>query len=137
DTGSSEQRNAVLNALARRERYDTRPLEDVWRPLVSKAASSPEPRLRRTAATLIGMLSPTLAADMVGPLLVDEDADASNTAAEVVLGILAGRKSGALRGLVSAGFEFDNEVVIQQGGRPMPAKTNTPIATAERLALWH
>src|SRR5262245_60658897 len=55
DTGSSEQRNTVLNALARRERYDIRPLEDVWKPLVSKAASSSEPRLRRTAATLIGM----------------------------------------------------------------------------------
>jgi HEAT repeat protein len=138
DSGNPDQRVAILNALGRREKYDMRPLEDIWKPLLSKAASSPDARLRRAAVDLIGMTSPTLAADMIGLLLLDQDSEACGTAAEVVLGILAGRKSGALLGGSFGRTDFDSENVVSTSGAPASkaSKTNAPIVSTERLAIW-
>src|SRR3989442_340242 len=98
ERGSTASRVPILNALRHRERFESWPLDDTWKPLLSIAMSSPETRLRRAAADLLGMASPALAADLVNPLLADEDPETRSVAAEVVLGILAGRKTGALRG---------------------------------------
>src|SRR5207247_1238098 len=98
DRASTEQRGIILRALARRERLESRPLDDSWRPLVSKALASPEARSRKAAAELLGLGSPELAAALIGPLLADPDADTQEVAAEVALGGLAGRKKGGVLG---------------------------------------
>jgi len=138
ERGSMEARVTILNALGHRDRFENRPIDDTWRPLLQNAISSPETRLRRTAADLLGLASPGLAADLASPLLADEDVETRSVAAEVVLGIMAGRKTGALRGSSSSILDIEDEsMVFVHGGRSTAAKTNQTAATPERIAVWH
>src|SRR5206468_3304369 len=83
---------------------------------------------------------PALASELVNPLLVDEDAETRTMAAEIVLGIVAGRKTGTLRassyyGII--GIDQDDSMVFISGGNARVAKTNQPAFLPEQLAAWH
>jgi hypothetical protein len=91
-----------------------------WKYLLTKAAASPEARLRRGAAEALRLQPAKLSAELVAPLLADEDPATRAAAADVVLSILVPRASPA---------------VIQRPGAA--AKTNPPPASASQLAAWH
>jgi len=138
EQGNTAARVAILNALGHRDRFESHSLDDTWKPLLSSALSSPEKSLRRAAVDLLGKASPALAGELASPLLADEDPEARDIAAEVVLGILAGRKAGALRGSSHMLLEMgDEELVYINGVRSTTAKANAPAATPERIAAWH
>jgi len=69
ERGSTANRVTILNALGHRDRFESGALNDTWKPLLSSAMASPEMGLRRAAADLLGMASPTLASDLISPLL--------------------------------------------------------------------
>jgi thioredoxin 1 len=139
DSGDTETRLTILNALARIEapNASTR-TNDVWRTLIARAAAEKEPRLRQAAAELIGRRPPILAAQLIGPLLGDDDVDVRNTAAEMALSAFAGErrmpsKYGVTRYSVTAEEYWG-------GALTRIVKTNNPALTAmtaEQLAQWH
>src|SRR5207249_4378833 len=61
-----------------------------WQPLLTRAASEADPRLRRAVAELLGAQPARLAAAIVGPLLSDQDAETRAAAAGVVLSVISG-----------------------------------------------
>jgi HEAT repeat protein/thioredoxin-related protein len=149
DQGGLEEKLAILGALApRADRQDlffqapgfnaSRPdrAEDVWKPLLTQAGKEPDARLRRTAAQALSRRSLKLAAELVGPLLTDEDAATRVAAAEVVLGILAAESRGASRVMASGEFAPD-EIELPRGSGASASKTNQPVATAQQRAAWH
>jgi HEAT repeat protein/thiol-disulfide isomerase/thioredoxin len=91
-----------------------------WKSLLTKAASSPEVRLRRGAAEALRRQPARLSAELIGPLLSDEDAATRAAAADVVLSILITPAS--------------PPVAVRPGA---PVKTNSPPAGADQLAAWH
>lgn len=121
NSGNTNDQIAVLNALARSETSDEKKSDDGWKPLLTRATTATDPRLRRGAAEVLGKRSPKLAAELVGPLLADEDRETRLAAANVVLGILAHDSGGSLSTLL-----FSSSI-----------KTNKPLATVERTAVWH
>jgi len=138
DGGDKETRQTILNALARIEPPNANiRTNDVWRGLIAKAAREKEPRLRQAAAELIGRRPPVLAAQLIGPLLEDEDADVRNTAAEMALSILAGERRVASKFGITRYFVNGEEITYSGGVRTRTAKTNQPPVSAEQLAAWH
>jgi HEAT repeat protein/thiol-disulfide isomerase/thioredoxin len=91
-----------------------------WKPLLTKAAASADARLRRGAAEALGRQPARLAAEIVAPLLADEDAATRAAAAEVVLSIVVPPAGPA---------------AIRRPGAA--AKTNAPPASASQMASWH
>ena len=91
-----------------------------WKPLLTKAAASADARLRRGAAEALRRQPARLAAEIVAPLLADEDAATRAAAADVVLSILV---------------PPPRRAVIQRPGAAV--KTNAPPAGAGQLASWH
>jgi hypothetical protein len=97
--------------------------EDIsWKPLLTKAATSPEAGLRLGAAVALRWLPATLCAELIGPLLADEDAATRAAAADVVLSILTPPAA---------------PPIVARPGVAVPAKTNSPPASASQLAAWH
>ncbi len=94
--------------------------EAIWKPLLTKAATSPEARLRLGAAEALLRQPGNLAAELVTPLLADEDAATRAAAADTVLSILVPPARPAM---------------IQRPGAA--AATNPPAASASQLAAWH
>jgi len=139
DDGDTESRLTILNALARIEppNASTR-TNDVWRSLIARAASEKEPRLRQAAAELIGRRPPILAAQLIGPLLGDDDVDVRNTAAEMALSVLAGeRRMPSKYGVTRYSVTAEETVTYVGGAMTRTVKTNNPAVTAEQLAQWH
>jgi thioredoxin 1 len=118
-SGVSEQL-AVLNAMARQETSGERKSSDAWKPLFTRATTATDPRLRHAAAEVLAKASPNLAAELVGPLLADEDPSTRIAAANVVLGILAGKSDSY------PDMRFSSST-----------KTNKTPVTAGQIATWH
>jgi HEAT repeat protein len=93
-----------------------------WKSLLTKAAASPEVRLRRGAAEALRRQPAKLSAELVAPLLADEDAATRTAAADVVLSILTPPAA---------------PPIVARPGVAVPAKTNSPPASAGQLAAWH
>ncbi len=123
NSGTADSQTAILNALAQKETSDETKSDEEWKPLLTRAITAVDPRLRRGAAAVLGQRSPNLAVKLVEPLLADEDTETRLAAANVVLRILD-RDSG---GLLSTRTSFSMS----------PAKTNKPFAAAEQIATWH
>jgi len=138
DGGNTETRMTILNALGRLEMptASTR-TDDAWRPLLIKAAAEKEPRLRKAAAELIGRRPPQLAAQLIGPLLVDDDVDVRNSASDMALSILAGERRSASKYGVTRYSVSSEEIIYSSGGTTRTARTNKPPVTAEQQAAWH
>ncbi len=95
--------------------------EDIsWKSLLTKAATSPEARLRRGAAEALLRQPANLSSELVAPLLADEDPATRAAAADVVLSILVPPASPGM---------------VSRSGAA--AGTNAPPASASQLASWH
>lgn len=123
DSGTTEARVAILNAFLRRGVSENEQTDEGWKPMLAQAVAAPDPRLRRSAAEVLGRRSPKLAAPLVGPLLADEDRETRLAAANVVLRILNADRGGS----ASSTVYFSSSA----------AKTNQPIASATQTAAWH
>jgi HEAT repeat protein len=137
DRGGFDDRVAILNALARNESSDHKAANDPWKPLLARAAAVPDPPVRRLAAEVLGMRPLKSAAELVGPLLEDPDVDTRGAAADVVLGIIAGKRRVVSRMGMPMQVFSDEEMLLEQRSSSRRAKTNQPYATAAQLAAWH
>lgn len=139
DGGDTETRLTIVKALARIEtpfgNSGNSRTNDGWQPLITKAARETEPRLRQSAAELIGRRPPSLAAQSIGPLLSDDDADVRNTAAEMALSILAGeRRSASKYGITR--YSANGEE-MGYGSSTRTTRTDKPPVAATQQAAWH
>jgi len=124
NSGSVDEQLSILNAMAQNERSSERnQMKDDWKPLFTRATTATDSRLRRAAASILSRTPPKLAAELVGPLLTDDDPQTRATAAGIVLSILVEKPDATSR---FAGM-----------GASAQAKTNKPIATPQQLATWH
>ncbi len=123
NSGTVENRLAILNVMAQKETSDETKSDEEWKPLLTQAITAADPRLRRGAATVLGQRSPKLAVELVGLLLADEDRETRLAAVNVVLRILD-RDSGDL--LNARNFYSSSST-----------KTNKPFANTGQLAAWH
>ena len=90
--------------------------------MLTKAAVSADARLRRGAAEALRRQPAKLSAELVTPLLSDEDAATREAAADAVLSIL----------VPPAGAAY-----ASSGGVPAQAKVVVPPASASQMASWH
>jgi len=123
DSSTAVSRVAILKALAQRETPGDAKLDDAWKPLLTEAITAPDPRLRRSAAETLRNLAPKLGADLVDPLLADEDRETRLAAAVVVVRILDQDNHSSLSPRTSSASGS--------------AKTNQPFGTTAKLAAWH
>ena len=138
ESGDSDARLVILNTLARLELPSANnKTNDAWKPLIARAMAEKEPRLRQAAAELIGRRQPKVAAQMIGPLLSDDDAGVRNTAADVTLSILAGERRVASKFGVSRYTASDEEIILNGGTTVRTTKTNNLPVSAEQLGEWH
>jgi HEAT repeat protein len=114
--------------------------ESPWLPLLSKAASDSDPRLRRAAAEALAAEPAKSAASLVGKLLSDEDEETRVASASLVLSILGGERASvyASHGTrIVTYFSTDEVEDYSAAGRRKASATNTPAATAEQISAWH
>ena len=129
---STDDQLAILNALARSDRSDEMKSDNDWKPLLTRATTATDPRLRRGAAAVLSKRAPKLAAELVGPLLADDDRETRIVAAKVVLGILDKQAGGP-----SGRNVFSSISAGAAGVGSKQEKTNKMIVPAERIASWH
>ncbi len=137
NTSGPDVQVTILNALAQHESLDDNRTDNGWKPLFTQAATATDPRLRSAAATALASRSPKLAAELVGPLLADEDRDTRKAAAEVVLILLTRDAEPGLstRSSFISGTSVSSFLPLRVEGRP--TETRQPIATPERRKAWH
>jgi HEAT repeat protein/thiol-disulfide isomerase/thioredoxin len=126
ESGNPETRLAILGAFLRRGFYGYESADEGWKPMLSTAIAAPDARLRRVAVEVLGRRTPAVAAELVSPLLADEDSRTRQLAAGVVLQIL-GRDKNDSAGRWRAGFSA--------GGQN--TTTNKPAVTTAQKAAWH
>jgi HEAT repeat protein len=119
NAGSVAEKEAVLNALAKHGINSEKQSDANWKPLLVKAMAAPEARLRRSAAEALRQQPVKLAAELVGPLLSDEDGQTRASAAAIILKIL------------------DPPVPITLGMPFATGKTNKSVVSTNQLASWH
>jgi HEAT repeat protein len=119
NSGTVAEQEAVLNTLAKHGINPQQEGEADWKPLLAKAISAPDARLRRSAAEALRQQRSQLAAELVAPLLSDEDTETRALAADIVLKIL------------------EPPVPFAAVPRAAAVKTNVPAASASRMAAWH
>jgi thioredoxin 1 len=132
DTSSLEDQIRIVQTLAEHSTLSDSERDDPWKALLTKATTATDPRLRRAAAEALSNRSPKLAAELIGPLLADDDAATRAAAAESVLVIVnadAGSSRMRIRGHYISGLSD-----FGSGSKP---KTNAPLATAQRISEWH
>ncbi len=98
--------------------------DEQWKPLLTQAGSAADPALRHGAAVALGHRSPQLAAQLVGPLLADQDRETRSAAANVVLQILSSGNGGS----------SVPRVFFSSSSR---TRTNQPVADPAQIAAWH
>lgn len=86
DQADDAGRAGILEAAARSSSDSS---DKHWKPLLSKAAASANPHIRRLAATALAERSERLRAELITPLLADEEEQVRRAAAAVVLDIAA------------------------------------------------
>lgn len=125
NSGSVDDQLSILNAMALKNEGapGNEELEERWKPLLNRASTATDPRLRRAAATVLSTKPLKLAAELVGPLLADDDSQTRATAAGVVLGVLNGSTERRTR------FGWTQTAATGQ--------TNKAVATPQLLASWH
>lgn len=123
NSGSVEDQLAILNAMAQKDEdsTDNEGVESGWKPLLTRATTATDPRLRRAAALVLSTKPIKLSSELVGPLLADNDPQTREAAAGVVLGILNG----------------STERRTRFGWTPTTATERTNKASATQLAAWH
>lgn len=134
----TEERLAVLGGLGGAGSPEGQDLDSPWKPLLAKAVTEPDVRVRRAAAEALGTQPAKLAAELVGPLLSDEDAETRASAAMAVLAVVSGERvqvrssheTEYFPDFDSYGSPFGSPSTKKQG------KTNEPPASAERIAEW-
>jgi HEAT repeat protein len=126
NASSTDEQAIILNALARRETDNEGKTNDVWKPMLTWATTATDARLRRTAAEVLGKQSSKLAAELIGPLLADEDQETRVAAANDILVILA-RESGASQ----------SSRMFSRMTDSTSAKTNKAVLTPGRMTVWH
>jgi len=124
DSGNVDTQLAILNAFLGRFVYDNEETDEGWKPMMKKAITATDPRLRHVAVEVLSRRSPKLSAGLVEPLLSDADPETRRTAASIVLQILNQNDSGS----PSSRTRFSTDA---------STKTNQPLANAARLAKWH
>ena len=137
EAGNAKEKEAVLAAL-KQSQYTQNQSDDGWKPFLVKVLAEKDPRLRRGAAAVLGGRSPALAAELVSPLLSDEHLEARIAAAEVVIGLISGKRRAwdtaspySYMAMVDLGAldEDDDET-------PTPTKKNAFKITAQQLKTW-
>jgi HEAT repeat protein/thiol-disulfide isomerase/thioredoxin len=124
NSSGPEEQLSILNAMAQNERSPIADkAEEEWKPLLTRATTASDSRIRRAGAAVLARKSVKFAAELVGPLLADEDSKTRALAAGIVLGILNGTSDGSSR---LAGLSSSSS-----------AKTNKFVVAPERLASWH
>jgi HEAT repeat protein/thioredoxin-related protein len=137
-SGETEGRLEVLRLLGEKKVPDRGGSNSVWRPLFARATKETDVRLRRVAAESLGAQSPQLAAEWVGALLSDEDAETRAAAALTVMAILSGERLRAGSHSRDSLSELEAlEFAVSSESNPKPGQTNGPPATAEQIAAWH
>jgi HEAT repeat protein len=138
--GNTEARLALLLSMARAASEQRSLRGEAWMPLLKQAVSDSEPRLRRAAAEVISALSPELAVTMTDTLLSDADPEVRTRGAMSVMAIISGGRimSGVSQDTRFADImaELDSEDSLGFSGKK-DAKTNTVVATQERVTKWH
>ena len=119
NSGTIAEQEAVLNALSKHGINPEKESNANWKPLLGKAITSPDARLRRSAAEALRQQPAKLGAELVAPLLSDEDAETRAIAADVVLKIL------------------EPPVPASSHSRSPTVTTNNPVAGASQMAAWH
>jgi len=119
NAGSVAEKEAVLDALAKHGINAEKQSDANWKPLLVNAMTAPEARLRRSAAEALRQQPVKLAAELVAPLLSDEDGETRAAAADIILKIL------------------DPPVPISLGMQSTAVKTNKPAADRSQIAAWH
>ena len=135
--GGVEIQLAILNAFARTEHTEPKTGGDPWRPLLTNAVSASDSRVRRLATEVLGMRPLKSAAELVGPMLNDADAETRAAAMDVVLQIIAGKRRVPSRMGMPMQVFSDEDKLTEQSGSSRKARTNQVYATAAQLAAWH
>jgi HEAT repeat protein len=119
NAGNVAVKEAVLGALAKHGIDAGKQSDANWKPLLVKALAAPEARLRRSAAEALRRQPVKLAAELVAPLLSDEDRETRASAADIILKIL------------------DPPIPVSFGAQTTAVKTNKPAADPSQIAAWH
>jgi HEAT repeat protein/thioredoxin-like negative regulator of GroEL len=131
-----EGRVTILQSLA----AHSHPSQDIpaWKPFLAQAAAESDPRLRRAAAEAIAAQPAKVAAELVAPLLNDEDAETRTLAARAVLSVIGGEPI-VITTAHGAHFEELVEEMEMEASNAVrkSTPTNKPAATPEQTAAWH
>ena len=126
NAGNNDTRVAILGAFLGRFFSGYAEADEGWKPMMTQAIASPDLRVRHTAAQVLERRTPALAAQLVGPLLADEDAEIRQLAAGKLLEILARGTNDS-----SHNHRFISGVSASK------TETNQPFGTPAQLAAWH
>jgi HEAT repeat protein len=133
---------AILTAMTPERFGNDSQAEEPWKSVLTRAGASPDARLRRRAAELLEQRPRALGAQLVGPLLADEDAQTRIAAAQEALRLTM-RKTKPSRTSQYMAIpsepddsitEFVADAIASLDPRP---GTNAPMSIAGRLPQWH
>lgn len=125
--GSIDEQAGILAALAQHAE-SINATDAAWRPLISRGTTSPDPRLRRSAAELLQSRSAKLAGEFLPVLLTDDSEDIRIQAAGVVINLLKAK----------SGTTVPAARMLQLGqDYPVPPPPMPSVATPEQLLEWH
>ena len=138
NTSGADDQLAILNVLARVGLGSAKKTDDRWHGLLQRATTATDGRLRRAAASVLGLCSPDCAAAFVGPLLDDDDPETRSTAADVVVSLLGAAAGFPPMFAASSGGSFYEAALIGEGGHPSGEAEQAPqFLTPERVSAWH
>jgi HEAT repeat protein/thiol-disulfide isomerase/thioredoxin len=125
--GNTDTRVAILGAFLHRGFYGYTQNDEGWKPMLAQAIGAPDAHLRQTAARVLSRRTPIVQAQLVGPLLTDEDPETRRIGASLVLQILGKSKSSR------------NQMVFtgSMGNTSATSTTNKSVASPAQIAEWH
>ena len=123
--GTTDTRIAILGAFLHRGFYGYTQNDEGWKPMLAQAIAAPDARLRQTAARVLSRRTAKVQAQLVGPLLTDEDPETRRIGASLVLQILGQRKSSR------------NQMVFTGTTSSTTSSTNKFVANPDQVAEWH
>lgn len=122
--GTTDTRIAILGAFLHRGFYGYTQNDEGWKPMLAQAIAAPDARLRQTAARVLSRRTSKVQAQLVGPLLTDEDPETRRIGASLVLQILGQRKS-------------SRNLMVFSGTSSPTTATNKSAASLAQIAEWH
>jgi HEAT repeat protein len=115
NSSKPDEQAAILRAFAKREISNEGKSDEAWKPLLTRATTAADPKVRRIATESLGGRALALAAELIGPLLADEDRETRIAAASVLVGLLA----------------------KETNAPASSTKTNKALFTTQQKSTWH